>query len=367
MLVRARRARGPLVTGVLVLLAAVVLAIAGARAGQGLLQPGGVDPAGSGALVTVLREQGVRVDVVTRPEDVVGAGGDTTVLVAFPGRLATTGRIALAHSGADVVLVAPDAATLEALTPGVRAAQAPPDLLTTGVVPPPACPLPAALAAGPLTLDGAVYEVTAPAVGCYAAEGVAPLAVSGRTVVIGSPTPFTNEALDRDGAAALTMTLLGAHPRVLWYLPDPGADGDASLADLVPRGWLWGTVMLLLAGGAAALWRGRRLGPVVAERLPVRVAAAETTRGRAALYRRIGARGRAAAVLRADARRRLAARRGLPPDAPTEALAPGVGKDLLDGADPTDDAALVRLADDLDELLGDAAQRSSTRTDRSAP
>lgn len=349
--VRARRARGPLVVGALVVLAAVVLAVLGARAGQGLLEPDGVDPSGSGALVAVLREQGIRVDVVTRPEDVVATGPDTTVLVAFPARLGTTGRVALAHSGSDVVLVAPDAPTLEALAPGVRASQTPPDLLTTGVVPTPACPLPAALAAGPLVLDGAVYEVTPPAIGCYPAAGVAPLAVSGRTVVVGSAAPFTNAELDRDTNAALAMNLLGAHPRVLWYLPAPGADGEASLADLVPRGWLWGTVMLLLAGGAAALWRGRRLGPVVAERLPVRVPAAETTRGRAALYRRLGARGRAAAILRADARRRLAARRGLPSDAPTEALAPGVGKDLLDGPDPTDDAALVRLAEDLDELV----------------
>ncbi|MCD2187557.1 DUF4350 domain-containing protein [Actinomycetospora soli] len=354
---RLRRARGPLLVGALVVVAGLVLALAGARAGQGLLEPGGVDPAGSGALVAVLREQGVRVDVATRPEDVVGAGPDTTVLVAFPARLGPTGRLALAHAGADVVLVAPDGAALEDLVPGVRAAQAPPDLLTTGVVPAPGCPLPAALAAGPLALDGAVYEVAPPAVGCYAAEGVAPLAVSGRTVVLGSATPFTNEALDRAGNAALTMTLLGAHPRVLWYLPEPGAGGETSLVDLVPRGWLWGTVMLLLAGGVTALWRGRRLGPVVAERLPVRVAAAETTRGRAALYRRLGARGRAAAILRADARRRLAARRGLPPDAPTEALAAApetlraAAKDLLEGPDPTDDAALVRLADELDRLV----------------
>ncbi|MEJ2871616.1 DUF4350 domain-containing protein [Actinomycetospora sp. OC33-EN08] len=344
---RLRRSRGPVVVGLLVLLAAGVLTIAGARAGQGLLQPDGVDPAGSGALVAVLREQGVRVDVATRAEDVVGAGPATTVLVAFPAELGRAGRLALAHAGADVVLVAPDAAALENLAPGVRRVEPPSSLTTTGVVPDPACPLRAARSAGPLVLDGDHYGTAPPAYGCFAADGAAPLAVSGRTIAVGSPEPFTNEALDRGGNAALTLTLLGAHPRVLWYLPAPGAGGDVSVADLVPRGVVWGTATLLLAGGAAALWRGRRLGPVVAERLPVRVAAAETTRGRAALYRRIGARGRAAAILRADARRRLTARLGLPPDAPT----PAVGKDLLDGPEPADDAALVQLADDLDLLL----------------
>ena len=43
-------------------------------------------------------------------------------------------------------------------------------------------------------------------------------------------------------------------------------------------------VLLLVAGVAAAIWRGRRFGPLVAERLPVTVRAAETTEGRARLY-----------------------------------------------------------------------------------
>ncbi|MFC5063982.1 DUF4350 domain-containing protein [Actinomycetospora atypica] len=351
---RVRRARGPLVIAGLLLLAAVVLTVLGARADAGLLQPDAPDPQGSGALVAVLREQGVRVDVVTRPEDVLAAGRDTTVLVAFPARLGTAGRIAVAHAGSDVVLVAPDGPTLEGLVPGVRATEAPPDLLTTGVVPGPGCALPAALAAGPVDLDGTVYEVTPPALGCYGTP--APLAVSGRTVVVGDPGPFTNAALDRGGNAALSMGLLGAHPRVLWYLPAPSADGEESVADLVPPGWRWGTVQLLVAGLLVVLWRGRRLGAPVAERLPVRVPAAETTRGRAALYRRLGARGRAAEVLRADARRRLAARLGVAVDetvlttAVARASSRADAADLLYGPDPTDDASLVALARDLDDL-----------------
>ena len=43
-------------------------------------------------------------------------------------------------------------------------------------------------------------------------------------------------------------------------------------------------VLLLTAGLAAAIWRGRRFGPLVPERLPVTVRAAETTEGRARLY-----------------------------------------------------------------------------------
>ncbi len=223
--------------------------------------------------------------------------------------------------------------------------------------------MPAAVAAGTVELDGEVYAVTPPAVGCYPHGTTAALAVSGGTTVVGSATPFRNDALDHDGDAALTMQLLGGTGRLLWYVPPvlPESGGTTPLVRLVPPGWVWGTVTLLLAGVVTALWRGRRLGPLVPERLPVRVPAAETTRGRAGLYRRLGARGRAADVLREDARRRLAARLGAAPGAPREALteavagaAPGYDTagvaDLLYGAAPADDHALVALADALDEL-----------------
>ena len=111
-----------------------------------------------------------------------------------------------------------------------------------------------------------------------------------------------------------------------------------------------------------ALWRARRLGPVVAEPLPVVVRAAETVEGRARLYRRAGARGTAAEALRAGVRRPAGARAR--PAAPRRSRRPwstavaGTHRPdraprsaaLLYGAAPADDAALVRLADDLDAL-----------------
>ncbi|MCD2195020.1 DUF4350 domain-containing protein [Actinomycetospora endophytica] len=365
---RWRRARGPVVIGALVLLAAVVLTVVGTRADRGLLDPDSVDPAGGAALVALLRDQGVRVDVADRPDALAAADPGTTVLVATPDRLRRADLDTLARSGARMVLVAPGSRPLEALAPGVRAGAPPPALLTTES-PDPSCPVPAAVAAGRIDTDGDVYEVTPPAVGCYPQGGTAALAVSGRTTVVGSATPFRNDALDHAGNAALTMRLLGAGPRVLWYVPPVLPDdtaGPTPLVRLVPPGWVWGGATLLLAALVTALWRGRRLGPLVAERLPVRVPAAETTRGRAGLYRRLGARARAAEVLRDDARRRLAARVGLSAHTPAEALtaavvaaAPGYDPaavaDLLYGAAPPDDRALVVLAGALDELRGAAA------------
>jgi hypothetical protein len=359
---RVRRTRGPLAVAVLVLLAAVVLTVIGTRADRGALDPDSVEPGGSAALAALLRDRGVVVTPADRPEALTALDPATTVLVAVPDRLRRADLAVLTRSGARVVLVAPGERALEALAPGVRPGTPPPGLLDTADAMP-ACGLPAAVAAGAVDLDGAVYEVTPPATGCYPRGAAVGLATSGPTTVLGSATPLTNDALDREGNAALTMRLLGGTPRLLWYSPPvlPDADGTTPLVRLVPPGWVWGGATLLVAGLVTALWRGRRLGPPVPERLPVRVPAAETTRGRAGLYRRLGARGRAAEVLQAQARRLLAARLGLAAGAGADALpaavagaAPGYDAaavtDLLYGAAPADDRALVELADALDRL-----------------
>ncbi|MFD9129984.1 DUF4350 domain-containing protein, partial [Kitasatospora sp. NPDC059571] len=120
---------------------------------------------------------------------------------------------------------------------------------------------------------------------------------------------------------------------------------------------------LPVAAAPAALWRARGLGRVVAEDLPVVVRAAETTEGRARLYRRANARGHAAEALRRAVRHRLAPVLGVPPaaDGPDPATlcaaaAARTGRPsaevqaLLYGGPPTDDAALLRLTDHLDAL-----------------
>jgi hypothetical protein len=109
-----------------------------------------------------------------------------------------------------------------------------------------------------------------------------------------------------------------------------------------------------------ALWRGRRLGPVVTEPLPVIVHAAETTEGRARLYRRSRARDRAAAALRESALIRLRRLHGVgprtPPDGVVGVVAARTGRDpravhdLLYGPVPPDDAALLNLSRGLEAL-----------------
>ena len=103
------------------------------------------------------------------------------------------------------------------------------------------------------------------------------------------------------------------------------------------------------------LWRGRRLGRLVTEPLPVVVRAVETTEGRARMYRRSRAQDRAAATLRAATMARLRrahrAARAAPhpptwsPWSPPRTGIPGADvAAILLGPPPTDDAGLVRLA-----------------------
>src|SRR5690606_25905753 len=126
---------------------------------------------------------------------------------------------------------------------------------------------------------------------------------------------LSNERFDEDGTAALMLRTLGHHEHLTWYLPSTGDTGQATgpgVGDLLPSwtGPLAAQLLVLVA--ALAVWRGRGLGRVVTEPLPVTVRAAETTLGRGRLYRRSRSRGHAAAALRAGTARRAAARLGLP-------------------------------------------------------
>ena len=117
---------------------------------------------------------------------------------------------------------------------------------------------------------------------------------------------------------------------------------------------LWLTVALI------ALWKGRRIGPLVAEKLPVVVRASETVEGRGRLYRSRRARDRAAQALRSAALQRMLPRLGLgvntPPPAVILAIAQHGRSDpeslwhILFGPPPATDADLIQLARALDEI-----------------
>ncbi|MFF1295028.1 MULTISPECIES: DUF4350 domain-containing protein [unclassified Streptomyces] len=368
------RTRGIALALVALLAAAVTIAVMRSDARHGNLDPRSADPYGSRAVAELLADRGVSTRVVaTLDEARAAAAPDTTLLVALPDLLTHRQQTRLhsttAESGGRTVLVAPGSASVEGLAPDVTADPA----TSADSTLEPDCDLPAARRAGAADTGGIRYTTThLDADSCYPSQRLAtllrvPTTGDGDTVVLGAPDILRNDRLDEQGNASLALQLLGSRPHLVWYLPSlsdasAAADDERSFFDLLPSGWRWGTLQLFVAAALAALWRARRLGPLVPERLPVAIRASETVEGRARLYRKANARDRAAAALRSTTRTRLAPLVGVPvsqahaPEALLPALSAHLHNDgqtlpaLLFGPPPGDDAALVSLADQLDAL-----------------
>ncbi|MFE7815247.1 DUF4350 domain-containing protein [Streptomyces sp. NPDC057433] len=370
------RARGVVLALALLAVAAVVIAVVRSDARHGELDPRSADRYGSRAVAELLADRGVDTRVVTTLEEASAAAKpDTTLLVAVPDLLTHRQQSRLhsgfADSGGRTVLVSAGSTSVDRLAPGVIADPA----TSFGSTLDPVCDLPAAVRAGSADTGGLRYTTAhLDADECYPSERLATLlripaaTGGGDTVLLGAPDILLNDRLDEHGNASLALQLLGSRPHLVWYLPslaDASAaseEGRRSFFDLLPSGWLWGTAQLFVAAALAALWRARRLGPLVPERLPVAIRASETVEGRARLYRKANARDRAATALRSTTRTRLAPLVGVPVSRAhtPETLLPSLSTrlhgdgqalhDLLFGPPPGDDAALTTLAARLDAL-----------------
>jgi hypothetical protein len=337
------------------------------------LDPDSTGPGGTRALAEILRDRGVDVRVVrdrTAAAAALATGPATLVLPDAPA-LSDDALSDLAAGAADVVLVEPRARTLDLLLPGASPAGVAPDTAIE-----PDCDIADATRAGAVA-PGALYSASD---GCYPVDDAFGLLVDvtdgGRVAAVDARPLFTNEHLAENGNAALAVNLMGRHPLVVWYVPNPAdtdlADADPSLGDLTPP-WVSGvSVLLLVAGIAAGVWRGRRFGPLVAERLPVTVRASETTEGRARLYARARDPLHAADRLRIGALRRIASLLGLAANAAApeiaDAAAGRTGLDrravrgiLIDDI-PRSDAELVALSTRLRDL--EDAVRTAVRPER---
>ncbi|MGW7683552.1 DUF4350 domain-containing protein [Kribbella sp. NPDC054772] len=353
-----------LVTGVVVL-AAIVILIATSAQTSGQFSPDSTEPAGARALAALLKNHNVDVHGTESLDDAVEPGDGQTLLVGPGGSLDRYDWQQIADARwSHLVLIGPSGDALDILAPGVKPTGDALDLQSRKAD----CDLPAAAKAGTATVSGYTYSAPDNAIACYG-DGInntiVRLDLDGRTVdVIGTPTSFTNARLADDGNAALALNLIGTHQDLTWFLPQRDTSGSGPVNQdappLIPpdvRYIAWALAFTVLV---VALWRGRRLGPVVAEQLPVIVHAAETTEGRARLYRRSRARDRAAAALRESALGKLHKAHGIPrraePSAVVATVAARTGRDpamlyeLLYGLPPQSDAALMSLSFELDVL-----------------
>ncbi|MCQ1945412.1 DUF4350 domain-containing protein [Arthrobacter sp. zg-Y1171] len=371
-----RRHRVPLL--LLLLLCAVVVASVWGRADHdtAALSPANPAPDGAMAAAEILADRGVDVqhhqtmaEALAALEDNPGA----TLLFLDPsGFLTGEQRQDLADAAGRVVLVEPSFEQLADFAPEIRSAGLLPEdpdrhRLDAG------CGNRDAEAAGAVEAGGKTYRgpVTCfPAPGSQGTDAAGSYAAttSGSAVVLGSADLIANESVAREGNAALAFRTLGADDTLVWYQAGPfdvpPSEAPADPFSLLPA-WVNPLLFwLLLVACAAAFWRGRRLGPLMEEPLPVIVHAAETAEGRARLYQDSQAVAHAAATLRAAALTRLAAHLRVGPgagvDTVTRATANASGRSysetdhLLNQRLPGTGAELVRWARDLKNLEEEA-------------
>ena len=327
------------------------------------MDPASTSPDGTHALVSLLRDRGVEVIVADSAEQVAGADRPGTLLIVvqtlFLSDSETVSKLTDARS--DLLLVAPAGLTREQLAPRIAVDE--PAQFGGGD---PDCALPEANRAGTARLTGTATYIASgdtPVIRCYDGALVRYREGNRSVTVVGTGEFMMNSQLLKEGNAALAMNLAGAAPRVIWYAPqrfESSSPGGGSLSDLMPPQIRWivlqlGLVVLLLAAAQA-----RRLGPLVAESLPVVVRASETVEGRGRLYRSRRARDRAAEALRTAVLGRLLPRLGLRTGADPQSVVAAVNArcgteatlvgQALFGPAPSSDAELVHLAHQLDDI-----------------
>jgi hypothetical protein len=340
-----------LIVGALVAALALVIVTQGTVTRGAELDPDNPGPDGAQALARVLADQGVDVEVVRTADDFdradLGPAGLVVVTSSDDLGASTAQRLLdrVSAARAGLVVVDPTSALLAELGidgdptridvgDGVRGDCADAtyddlDLVTDGAD---AVPLP----------------------GCFA-DALADTETSAGSglTLLGAGQLLTNDQILRGDNAAIALRLLGSTDRLVWYVAsdsDQVADDGVSISSLLPDWIAPGLAIALFSSLLLVLWRGRRLGPLASEPLPVIVKAIETTRSRGRLYRKSGDRGHAADALRAATRTRVATRLRRGPTADDAALVRDVARHV------------GRPESEITDLIGSAA--AQPRTDR---
>lgn len=327
---------------VIVLVTAAVLAVLllwPARFTGLALDPENPTPEGTKALAQVLGQEGIKVTIVRTIADAAELATDaepTTLVITDYYRAAYYNS----NSGMDEVINSyPDVVVLGALSmPDEMTQEFQVDYTSfeTEVTFDAKCPSAVVGQARTIsTANSQVFRLSPGSVSnearmCFVRDGVGLLAhtrlASGTNIdVVADEMAFTNGAILRSDAAALALTLMGRHPHLVWLSLDPDSvyDDEEEEENAAPEGqaflppWFDSFRGLLVWSGLVAMmWRGRRLGRLVIEPLPVVVKAIETTLARGRVYHKTHATERSLLALQQATARRLAQRLSLPANAP---------------------------------------------------
>lgn len=361
----------------------------------GTLSPVGTGRHGSSQLAQRLTERGVEVVRVTSSEAALSAvRDDTTIFVPTPDLLdyRFVSRLDLTPGRHRIVLVRPRVTSSPAAGQSIWVAHT---RWAAGQADP-GCQASYATRRATVKRDSYGWSPelmpAAPTV-CYGGSMLSFDDGQDEFILVGATEPFRNDRLAEGGNGALATALLAGHDRLVWVdvhrleaqaapvelpgLPqyrrgdrDRSDTGDSFFGSFPPQ--LWAVLLLLFVAAALlAVAQARRLGPPVAEPLPVLVPAAETVTGRGRLYHRIRARRTSLDTLRAAAVARLA--RALDPLAPAPerqldtdgparaefvgkvagwaAVPPQTVRTVLFGPAPESDDELIASAADLDRLV----------------
>lgn len=352
------------ITGILLLFALILGAVASSTEPGTAMSATNPAPTGAKALAEVLRAQGVTVTVTDTLDETLDAIAEPseTTLFYYDGDvlLSAEQEAQLFGLTSTMIVLDPSANALELISPDIAQAGYVGGTLSAG------CDLDAAQAAQQITALGSGYRLlneNSEVSTCFSSGGVYSLLQTtndGTTyTVLGATDALTNGTIVTAGNAALGLQLLGGNDQLVWYLPT-AADFEAetaSMSDVTPDWVIPVAASAFLIALAAMFWRGRRLGPLVVENLPVTVRASETMRGRARLYEKANARLHTLDSLRIGTIARIASSCGLPVLATVDqvvlAAAAASGRDqhevrglLVEGV-PITDHALVQLSDEL--------------------
>ncbi|MBN2176658.1 MAG: DUF4350 domain-containing protein [Demequinaceae bacterium] len=338
------------------------------------------EPDGSMAVAEILRDQGVRIrEIGYLSRALISDPDATTFVITLPSMLSDDQIASVLEHPGDLVFIGISRDLLQALGDGLSY------WTDQGYAFSAACDDPDAIAAEFTTASSP--RIGSDRIGgttvCFQdPNGYGTYAVidqyERRIILITDPVIAMNENLSKEGNAALVLRALGKHRTLVWYsraldddttLVVPGAPGNPggpppreieAQPGYLPTGTGDALFALGLAGLVAAFWRGRRMGALVSEPLPVIVHASESARGRGRLYRRAKSTGRASAALRAAAAERMGRRLGVPRSAEPPALIAAVSRAsnreaaaverLLYGPPPTTEPDMMVLAKELDTL-----------------